>query len=155
MVNRTLAKSSRHRQVSKSTIPCCHGLVYTISNSALGIVAESSSEIVERLRLIEGVKVIEWRGRWCDMTCPPLRLPEITAVLIPLSSARARSISLAANLGRNWRTPLVHNVFWESEKVDWWPTESQAPAADCPSTGPVSLDPNPPEATYGNRLCAR
>jgi len=79
-------------------IPCCHGTVYTVSQNRLGAIADSSDEVLGRLKKITGVKVEQIRGRWADLTFPPLRLPDVTSVMVPETSWRAR----AAHRGRIW-----------------------------------------------------
>lgn len=96
-------KPARQRHGARAMIPCCHGWIYTVSENALGIIAESSGRILGRLRKIDGVKLFEKRGDWCDLTFPPIRLPEVARVLVPLDSARARTtLAMAAHRGRIW-----------------------------------------------------
>jgi hypothetical protein len=53
--------------------------------------------------MIDGVEIVEFRGRWCDLKCPLLRLPDVTRVLVPLDSVRApRAFAVAAQRGRIW-----------------------------------------------------
>ena len=84
-------------------IPCCYGNVYLIGTNELRIIADSADNILDRLRKIDGVEVVEFRGRWCDLKCPPLRLPDVTSVLVPLDSRLASSAPvIAAHRGRIW-----------------------------------------------------
>ncbi len=102
MTNR-LRRHARRRRGTRASICCCHGLVYTITDNMLGIIAESADAIISRLQQIDGVKVVEFRGRWCDLMCPPLRLPDVARVLVPLDSARApAAMTIAAQRGRIW-----------------------------------------------------
>ena len=79
-------------------IPCCHGVVYTVSCDRLGARVDPSNAILGRLKKIAGVKVEGVRGRWADLVFPPIRLPDVTSVLVPTTSWRAR----AAHRGRLW-----------------------------------------------------
>lgn len=84
-------------------IPCCYGVVYTSGTNELRIVVDSADNILDRLRKIDGVEVVEFRGRRCDLKCPPLRLPDVTSVLVPLDSRLASSAPvIAAQRGRIW-----------------------------------------------------
>ena len=96
-----LKRPSRRTSVTKAMIPCCYGVVYTVADNSLGIIADSADEILDRLRKIDGVEVVELRGRWCDLKCSPLRLPDVTSVLVPLDSSRAPK-AFAAHRGRIW-----------------------------------------------------
>ena len=83
------------------TIFCWHGMVYHTADDSLSIIADSADQILDRLRKIDGVVVVGVRGRWCDLECPPLRLPDVTSVLVPLNSVRARkAVAAAAYRGR-------------------------------------------------------
>jgi hypothetical protein len=82
-------------------IPCCHGLIYTVTDKVLGVIASSAEEILDRLRQIDGVKVVEVDGGLSNLTVPTLRLPDVTSVLVPLDSARAPA-AIAAQRGRIW-----------------------------------------------------
>jgi hypothetical protein len=101
---RSLAMDSRPTRHSRrnnspvALIPCCHGTVYTLSRDRLGAIVESSDAILGRLKRIDGVKVEQVRGRWADLNFPPIRLPDVTAVMVPDSSWRAQ----AAHRGRIW-----------------------------------------------------
>jgi hypothetical protein len=82
-------------------IPCCHGVIYSITNKALGVIASSADEILDRLRQIDGVKVVEVDGGLSNLTVPTLRLLDVTSVLVPLDSARApKAFAVAAQRGR-------------------------------------------------------
>jgi len=84
-------------------IPCCHGLVYTVTDKVLGVIASSADEILDRLRQIDGVKVVEVDGGLTNLTFPTLRLPEVTKLLVPLNSGRApAAMVIAAQRGRIW-----------------------------------------------------
>lgn len=98
------AKRPEHYTDGKAKmIPCCYGVVYTIGTNELRIIAYSADNIIDRLRKIDGVVVVELRGRWCDLKCPPLRLPDVTSVLVPLDSRLASSApAIAAHRGRIW-----------------------------------------------------
>jgi hypothetical protein len=109
-----LKRRMRRRNSAEAMIPCCYGVVYTLTDDTLGIIADSADEILNRLRTIDGVEVLEVRGRWCDLKCPPLRLPDVTSVLVPLDSARApAALAAAAHRGHIRRNPLDHDRFVE------------------------------------------
>jgi hypothetical protein len=85
----------------RATIFCCYGFVYTIADKVLGAEVEAVDEILDRLRRIDGVKVVEVRGGVGNIVFPALRLPEVTRVLVPLDSAWApETLVIAASRGR-------------------------------------------------------
>lgn len=84
-------KPMRHGRRASAAICCCHGTVYASDGNMLSVVVDMAYEIIGRLLEIDGVVVVSLRGRWCDLECPPLRLPEVTRILVPLDSARARA----------------------------------------------------------------
>jgi predicted P-loop ATPase/GTPase len=81
---------------------CCHGMIYTVTDKVLGVITDSADEILDRLRRIDGVKVVEIHGGLTNLTVPTLRLPEVTRVLVPLDSAWAPQTLAAAARGRIW-----------------------------------------------------
>ena len=95
-MNFTLPQPRRRTNSPKALIPCCHGTVYTLSPDRLGAIADSSNAVLGQLRRIDGVKVEQIRGRWAYLNFPPIRLPDVTSVMVPDSSWRAR----AAHRGR-------------------------------------------------------
>jgi hypothetical protein len=98
-----LKRPTSRMSSAKTEIRCCYGVVYTLADRTLGITADSADEIVDRLRQIDGVEVVEFRGRECDLKCPPLRLPDVTSVLVPLDSVRApAAMAIVAHRGRIW-----------------------------------------------------
>jgi len=102
-MKRQLMRPVRSKGGMKAMIPCCYGVVYTIADNVLGIITDSASGSLDRLRMIDGVEIVEFRGRWCDLKCPLLRLPDVTRVLVPLDSVRApRAFAVAAQRGRIW-----------------------------------------------------
>ena len=98
-----LKRPMRHTNGAKAMIPCCHGVIYTITDKVLGADVDSAAEILDRLRRIDGVKVVEVGGDVGNLMFPTLRLPDVTSVLVPLDSARApAAIAIAAQRGRIW-----------------------------------------------------
>ena len=96
-----LKRPAHHMTGAKAMIPCCYGVVYTITDKVLGVIASSADEILDRLRRIDGVKVVEVHGGLTNLTVPALRLPEVTRVLVPLDSAWApETLVIAASRGR-------------------------------------------------------
>lgn len=97
-------KRSIHRaNRTRAIIPCCHGVIYTITDKVLGVITNSADQILDRLRQIDGVKVVEVDGGLTNLTVPTLRLPDVTRILVPLDSARApAAIAIAAQRGRIW-----------------------------------------------------
>jgi len=93
-------RSMRRMNDNSETISCCHGLVYTITDRVLGAEVYSPDVLLERLRKIDGVKVIEVGGGVGNLMFPTLRLPEVTRVLVPLDSVRAPGTLAAAARGR-------------------------------------------------------
>ena len=93
----------RRMNRKSAMIPCCHGLIYTVTDKVLGVIASSAEEILDRLRQIDGVKVVEVDGGLTNLTFPTLRLPEVTKVLVPLNSGRApAAMVIDAQRGRIW-----------------------------------------------------
>lgn len=96
-----LKRPAHHMTGAKAMIPCCYGVVYTITDKVLGVIASSADEILDCLRQIDGVKVVEVHGGLSNLTVPTLRLPDVTSVLVPLDSVRApAAMSIAAHRGR-------------------------------------------------------
>jgi hypothetical protein len=96
-----LKRSVRHANSDNATIFCCHGVVYTVTDKVLGANVDSADEILDRLRRIDGVKVVEVRGGVGSLMFPTLRLPDVTRVLVPLGSVRApAALAIAAHRGR-------------------------------------------------------
>jgi len=83
---------------------CCHGMIYTVTDKVLGadIDVDAVDGILDRLRKIDGVKVVEVRGGVGNIMFPTLRLPEVTKLLVPLDSAWAPGALIAAARGRIW-----------------------------------------------------
>jgi hypothetical protein len=92
-------RSMRRMNGSNATIVCCHGVVYTVTDKVLGADVDSADDILDRLRRIDGVKVVEVRGGVGNLMFPTLRLPEVTRVLVPLDSVRAPGTLAAAAWG--------------------------------------------------------
>ena len=92
-------RSMRRMNGNNATIFCCHGVVYTVTDKVLGANVDSADEILDRLRRIDGVKVVEVRGGVGNLMFPTLRLPEVTRVLVPLDSVRAPGTLAAAARG--------------------------------------------------------
>jgi hypothetical protein len=82
-------RSMRRMNGNNATIFCCYGVVYTVTDKVLGANVDSADGILDRLRRIDGVKVVELRGGVGNLMFPTLRLPEVTRVLVPLDSVRA------------------------------------------------------------------
>ena len=96
-----LKRQGRRTNGDKAMIICCYGVVYAITDKVLGAEVDSADEILDRLRQIPGVKVVEVRGGVGNLMFPALRLPEVTSVLIPLDSVRApEALVIAATRGR-------------------------------------------------------
>jgi hypothetical protein len=95
-----LKRRMRRTNGDKATIFCCYGIVYTITDKVLGAEVDSVDEILDRLRRIDGVKVIKVRGGVGNLMFPAIRLPEVTRVLVPLDSAWAPRALAAAARGR-------------------------------------------------------
>lgn len=96
-----LKRQRRRTNGDKAMIFCCHGVVYTVADGVLGAEVDSADEILDRLRQIPGVKVVEVRGGIGNLMFPALRLPEVTSVLVPLDSVRApEALVIAASRGR-------------------------------------------------------
>jgi hypothetical protein len=96
-----LKRSVRHLNSNKATIFCCHGVVYTVTDKVLAANVDSADEILNRLRRIDGVKVVEVRGGVGNLMFPTLRLPDVTRVLVPVDSVRApAALAIAAHRGR-------------------------------------------------------
>lgn len=81
---------------------CCHGMIYTVTDKVLGADVDAADGILDRLRKIDGVKVVELRGGVGNIMFPTLRLPEVTKLLVPLDSAWAPRALIAAARGRIW-----------------------------------------------------
>ena len=91
----------RRMNRKSAMIPCCHGLVYTVTDKVLGANVDSADEILDRLRRIDGVQVVEVRGGVGNLMFPTLRLPDVTSVLVPVDSVRApAALAIAAHRGR-------------------------------------------------------
>lgn len=102
-MNRQVKRPVRRADGTRATRFCCHGMIYTVTDKVLGVIADSADEILDRLRRIDGVKVVEAHGGLTNLTVPMLRLPEVTKVLVPLDSAWARgALAAAAHRGRIW-----------------------------------------------------
>lgn len=98
-----MKRPARRTKLKSAMIPCCHGVIYTITDKVLGVIASSAEEILDRLRQIDGVKVLEVDGDLSNLTVPTLRLLDVTSVLVPLDSARApAAMTIAAQRGRIW-----------------------------------------------------
>jgi len=98
-----LKRSVTRTNIKRAMIPCCYGIVYTIADKVLGADFDSVDEILDRLRRIDGVKVVEVRGGVGNLMFPALRLPEVTRVLVPLDSVRApAAMAVVAHRGRIW-----------------------------------------------------
>jgi len=91
-------RSTRPKNGPHALIPCCHGTVYADSRDGLRATVDSSNAILDRLRRIDGVTVASIQGRWADLRFNAIRLPDVTSVLVPTTSWRAR----AAHRGRLW-----------------------------------------------------
>ena len=66
------------------TSPCRYGLIYAVSACSLGAVFVPTPNIVHRLSTIEGVRFVVADGDYGNVVFPPIRLPEVAAVLEPL-----------------------------------------------------------------------
>lgn len=66
------------------TSPCRYGLIYAVSACSLGAVFVPTPTIVDELSTIEGVKFVVADGDYGNVVFPPIRLPEVAAVLEPL-----------------------------------------------------------------------
>jgi len=107
-------KSVRRARRTNSAICCCHGTVYASARNMLSVVVDTACGIVDRLVEIDGVVVVALRGQWCELECPPLRLLEITHILVPLDSVRARAAMSSPACHRVvMRNPITRNVFRE------------------------------------------
>ena len=95
-----LKRSVCNANRNNATNFCCHGVVYTVTDKVLGANVDSADEILDRLRRIDGVKVVEVRDGVGNLMFPTLRLPEVTRVLVPLDSVRAPGTLAAAARGR-------------------------------------------------------
>ena len=98
-----MKRPMRRMNRKSARIRCCHGLVYTVTDKVLGATTDSADEILDRLRKIDGVRVVKVRCDLTDLQFPALRLPEVTKVLVPLNSAWApAAMAIAAQRGRIW-----------------------------------------------------
>lgn len=98
-----LKRPTRHTNGAKAMIPCCNGVIYTVTEKVLGADVDSADGILDRLRQIDGVKAVEVRGGVGNLMFPTLRLPEVARVLVPLDSVRApAAMAIAAHRGRIW-----------------------------------------------------
>lgn len=98
-----LKRPVRRADGTRAMMFCCHGTIYTVSDKVLGADVDSADVILDRLRQIDGVKVVEVDRRFSNLMFPTLRLPEVTKVLVPLDSAWApRALAAAAHRGRIW-----------------------------------------------------
>ena len=98
-----MKRSTLRTNDTRKMIFCCHGASYTVTEKVLGADVDSADGILDRLRQIDGVKVVEVRGGVGNLMFPTLRLPEVARVLVPLDSVRApRAFAVAAQRGRIW-----------------------------------------------------
>ena len=96
-----LKRPVRRTDGTRAMMFCCHGMIYSVTDKVLGVITDSAEEILDRLRRIDGVKVVEVHGGLTNLTVPALRLPEVTRVLVPLDSAWApETLVIAASRGR-------------------------------------------------------
>ena len=100
-MNRRVMRPKHYTDGAPATIDCCYGVIYTITTKVLGADVDSVDGILDRLRQIDGVKVVEVRGGSANLMFPTLRLPAVTMVLVPLDSRLASSgPAIAAHRGR-------------------------------------------------------
>lgn len=149
-----LKRAERPTDDERAMIFCCHGLVYSITEKVLGADVKFVDGILDRLRQIDGVKVVEVCGGVGNLIFPTLRLPDVTSVLVPLDSARALGALVATAGVRIQRNPLDNDVFREGGTPNSGRPTVDSPPADRPPRRTDFPRPLPPEANYGYRDCS-
>ncbi len=83
-MSRRPKKFDHFRRNVGRTNPCRYGLIYAVSACSLGAVFVPTPTIVDQLSTIEGVRFVVADGDYGNVVFPPIRLPEVAAVLEPL-----------------------------------------------------------------------
>ena len=124
-----LKRPAHHSNGAKALIPCCYGVVYTITDKVLGVIASSADKILDRLRQIDGVKVVEVHGGLSNLTVPTLRLPSRACWCRSTACGPRRPCPSRRTAAGSGETPWTTR-FSGVRKADRRPTESQAPAGE-------------------------